>query len=67
MKYVPGYVFKVVKQKLEFKAGETYRVYHISPIKEGVEYIFQSNSGNIKQQFESTEYAEALISKMSGN
>jgi len=66
MKLVPGYMFKVSRQKLEFKVGETYRIYHISPIEEGVEYIFQSNGGNIKQQFESTEQAEAIIGKMTG-
>ena len=66
MKLVPGYVFKVSKTKMEFKLGETYRIYHISPIEEGVEYIFQSKGGNIKQQFESTEQAEAVITKMAG-
>ena len=67
MKLVPGYSFTVsTKPKMEFKLGNTYRIYHISPIKEGVEYIFQSKGGNIKAQFESTEYAEAVINKMSG-
>lgn len=66
MKLVPGFVFKVAKSRLEFKLGETYRIYHISPIEEGVEYIFQSKGGNIKKQFDSTEHAEVLINKMSG-
>ena len=66
MKLVPGYMFKIVKSKLEFKLGETYRIYHISPLEEGVEYIFQSKSGNIKQKFDSTVHAEAIINKMAG-
>ena len=66
MKLVPGYMFKVIKNRLEFKIGETYRIYHISPIKEGIEYIFQSNCGNIKHEFESTDQAESIINKISG-
>lgn len=66
MKLVPGYMFKVEKPKGEFKQGETYRIYHISPLKEGIEYIFQSKCGNVKRLFESTEHAEALINKISG-
>ena len=67
MKLVPGYMFKVSqKPKLEFKLGETYRIYHIAPSEAGVDYIFQSKTGNIKLNFESTEHAEALIGKMSG-
>lgn len=67
MKYVPGYMFKVTqKPKLDFKVGESYRIYHISPSDDGVEYIFQSKGGPLKLTFESTEYAEAIITKMSG-
>lgn len=67
MKLVPGYSFKVInKPRSSFKQGSTYRIYHIAPLKEGVEYIFQCKEGNIKEQFESTEYAEAVINKMSG-
>ena len=66
MKLVPGYSFKVSRPRLEFKSGETYRIYHICPSKEGVEYIFQSTGGHIKQNFDSTEHAEAVITKMVG-
>jgi|TARA_R110000824_G_scaffold81550_1_gene204948 hypothetical protein len=66
MKFVPGYMFKVAKAKLDFKLGETYRVYHICPNEAGVEYIFQSSGGNIKRLFESTEHAETLITRMAG-
>ena len=67
MTLVPGYTFKVEKTpKKDFKLGATYRIYHISPTKEGVEYIFQSKEGNLKLAFESTEYAEAIIGKMTG-
>lgn len=67
MKLVPGYTFKVQKKvKDNFKVGNTYRIYHISPVKEGVEYIFQSKGGNIKEKFESCDYAESVINKMSG-
>ena len=66
MKYVPGYMFKIMKPKRDFKMGETYRIYHIAPMKEGVEYIFQSSAGNLQIMFESTEEAEAIITKMSG-
>ena len=66
MKLVPGYMFKILqKPKMEFKLGETYRIYHIAPLKDGVEYIFQSSAGNLKLVFESTEHAEAVIGKMS--
>ena len=67
MKFVPGYMFRATKSREDFKVGELYRIYHISPVTEGVEYLFQSSSGNIKQQFESTELAEAFINKISGN
>ena len=67
MKLVPGYMFKVVqKPKMDFKLGEVYRIYHIAPMKDGVEYIFQSKGGNVKAMFESTEHAEAIITKMVG-
>jgi hypothetical protein len=66
MKLVPGYMFKVARPRMEFKLGQTYRIYHIAPLKEGVEYIFQSSGGNVKQTFDSTEHAEAVISKVSG-
>ena len=67
MKLVPGYMFRATKSREDFKVGELYRIYHIAPIKEGVEYLFQSSSGNIKQQFESTALAEAFIGKIAGN
>ena len=66
MKYVPGYIFKVTKARDEFTVGDTYRIYHIAPINEGVEYIFQSSAGNVKRTFDSTEHAEAVITKLSG-
>jgi len=67
MKMVPGYVFKIIKKPMfDFKLGESYRIYHISPINDGVEYIFQSSSGNLKTKFSSTAEAEAIIEKMLG-
>ena len=66
MKLVPGYTFKVTKPKREFKAGETYRIYHISPLTEGVSYIFQCSAGNVKDTFDSTAQAEKIITKMGG-
>jgi hypothetical protein len=67
MKLVPGYTFKVTQRpRDDFKLGESYRIYHIAPLEEGVEYIFQSKGGNLKVQFDSTEYAEAIIGKMTG-
>ena len=52
---------------MDFKLGETYRIYHICPTKdEQMEYIFQSSAGNLKVIFESTSYAEAIIAKMAG-
>jgi|GEM_PF-4622019 len=67
MTLVPGYTFTVKERpKMEFILGHTYRIYHIAPLSDGVEYIFQSNGGNVKVKFDSTEYAETLIKKMSG-
>ena len=53
-------MFKVAKAKRDFKLGESYRIYHICPTTEGVEYIFQSKGGNLKMVFGSTEEAEAI-------
>ena len=66
MKLVPGYTFKVAKAKREFTLGESYMIYHICPADKGVEYIFQSKGGNLKMIFDSTEQAEAIISKTVG-
>lgn len=66
MKFITGYSFKVAKPKMSFKVGETYRIYHISKLDERVEYIFQSNSGHLKETFDSPEHADAIIEKISG-
>ncbi len=64
MNIIPGVTFKVKKARMDFLLGESYRVYHIAPLPEGVEYIFQSKSGPLKVKFDSTEHAEAVIGKM---
>lgn len=66
MKYVPGYMFKAKRDLRTFLKENTYRIYHISPLKDGVEYIFQSKNGNVKEKFDSTDKAEAVIDKISG-
>lgn len=66
MTIIPGVTFKVAKQRMDFVLGESYRVYHIAPVDEGVEYIFQAKTGPLKVKFDSTEQAEAIINKMTG-
>jgi hypothetical protein len=68
MKLVPGYSFKVVRKgHPDFTIGADYRIYHISPSGDNaVSYIFQSTSGNIKVEFDSTELAEKTINRMIG-
>ena len=74
MKMIQGHTFNVVKPRMEFKLGETYRIYHIAKLNKKIEdkdittfkYIFYSKGGNIEASFDSTEHAEAIISKMSG-
>lgn len=67
MQLIQGHVFKVEKPKMEFKAGETYRIYRIAPLKDidKVRYTFYSKAGNIEIDFDSTAHAEMIIAKMS--
>lgn len=65
MKLLPGYTFKTGSRTIaEFKPNATYRIFRISPIKESIEYIFQSKDGNISHKFKSTEEAESVIAKL---
>jgi len=63
-------MFTVKRPRMEFKAGETYRVYHIGKVvedeKDKLKYIFYSKGGNVEQVFENSQLAEAVICKMAG-
>jgi len=69
MKMIQGHTFKVSKSRMDFKLGETYRIYHIAKLNEGTEtafkYTFFSSSGSLEVKFDSTEQAEAVITKIS--
>jgi len=69
MKMIQGHTFTVTKPRMDFKSGETYRIYHIAKLDEGDEtlfkYTFFSKSGSLEVEFDSTEHAEAIITKMS--
>ena len=73
MKMIQGHTFKVVKPKMEFKLDETYRIYHIAKLNDASDdktvfkYTFYSKGGNIEAEFDSTEHAEKIITKMSGS
>ena len=70
MKMIPGYTFNVKKSKMGFKLGEDYKIYTIGKLKEEndekFKYCFYSKSGPLEIIFDSTEQAEAIITKMSG-
>jgi hypothetical protein len=66
MKYIPGTEFTIKKKARDFQAGEVYRIHHISPVEDGVEYTFLTNSGKVSMQFESIGIAESLINKYGG-
>ena len=65
MRYIPGTEFAIKKTARDFEKGITYRIHHISPAKESIEYTFFTNEGKVQMNFESIETAEALINKYS--
>ena len=65
MKYIPGHTFKVTKALRGFEVGKTYRVYHIAPQNEGIQYIFVSDKGRVDIKFKDVEEAELVIEKAS--
>lgn len=67
MNFIQGHTFIVKTPKLNFKRDEIYRIYHIYKNNENVVYTFlNKNNELLEEEFESIEYAEKLISKMSG-
>jgi len=65
MKYIPGTEFAIKKNVRDFEEGTSYRIHHISPIKEGVEYTFFTQHGKVLMDFDSIDTAETLINKYS--
>lgn len=69
MQMIPGYIFTVRTPKSTFKKGETYKIYNITKIEDNestsFKYTFNSVHGQLEVCFESIDYAEKLITKIS--
>ena len=63
MKYIPGHQFVTKKAVKGLEAGTSYRIYHIAPQTEGIQYIFITPKGRVDINFATVEEAELVIEK----